>query len=181
MDSGADNKAKYIVIVTDTSGSMGYDINDNTIKSNSDIQSKLDILKNTLLAENDGFISKFAGKNNVNVALVDYSNTAILGNDLNSANIIKNSSNVRQEFAAMGDTNQVNKLNSQIDGLTAIGGTNIGDGLRRAYWLLNNVSSSAGKYIVLMTDGTPTYYSYIGQYINFYMAMVDHSCWRTWK
>ncbi len=47
------------------------------------------------------------------------------------------------------------------------GGTNIGDGIRKAYYALKNSgNSTAKKYIVLMTDGVPTAFSYNGARYN---------------
>ena len=57
-------------------------------------------------------------------------------------------------------TNNTEILNSAIDGLKANGGTNIQAGIKAARELLS-VSSSKNKYIVLLSDGAPTY-SYEG-------------------
>ncbi|MGI6751739.1 MAG: VWA domain-containing protein [Anaerovoracaceae bacterium] len=48
---------------------------------------------------------------------------------------------------------------------SANGGTNTGDGLRRGYYQLQSYSKAADEevlyYIILLTDGDPTYYSYV--------------------
>src|SRR5665811_112922 len=45
--------------------------------------------------------------------------------------------------------------------LNPVGGTNIGDGLRIAYHLLNNSEGTdRKKYIILMTDGMPTAFTF---------------------
>ena len=56
------------------------------------------------------------------------------------------------------------QLKTIISGLGAVGGTNTGDGLRRAYFQLANYNTSNPKkeivnYIILLTDGNPTYRS----------------------
>ncbi|MDT8715477.1 VWA domain-containing protein [Clostridium sp. 19966] len=152
-------KNKYIVIVTDTSGSMAWDLNGNQNPAAGN--SRLDILKSTLVSSN-GFINEFIGNGNVNIGLVDYASQAKLGNEINpsSSDDIKDSNGTSQDFANMGQSTQVSQLTSQVSNLSASGGTNLGDGLRRAYWLLSKVDSNAQKYIVLMTDGYPTAFSY---------------------
>lgn len=157
------DKEKYIVVVTDTSGSM---------KDSLDSSTKLDTLKNTLVTRdnNSGFINRFTGVNNVNIALVNYNYKAELGNevDLSTSDDIKNAKGETQDFADMGDTAQVTALKTQVSELQPNGATNIGDGLRRAYWLLSKVDSNAKKYIVLMTDGEPTAFTYINNTLDCY-------------
>ncbi|GLC31408.1 vWA domain-containing protein [Clostridium omnivorum] len=156
------DKEKYIVVVTDTSGSM---------KDSLDSSTKLDTLKNTLVTRdnNSGFINRFTGVNNVNIALVNYNYKAELGNevDLSTSDDIKNAKGETQDFADMGDTAQVTALKTQVSELQPNGATNIGDGLRRAYWLLSKVDSNAKKYIVLMTDGEPTAFTYINDTLSY--------------
>jgi Mg-chelatase subunit ChlD len=157
------DKKKYIVVVTDTSGSMNDPLDSST---------KLETLKNTLVTTNsdNGFINKFAGANNVNIALVNYNFRAELGNevDLSTSDDIKNAKGETQDFADMGDTAQVNALKTQVSKLQPNGATNIGDGLRRAYWLLSKVDTNAKKYIVLMTDGEPTAFTYVNDTLSYY-------------
>ena len=56
-------------------------------------------------------------------------------------------------------------LNENINGMRADGGTNTGDGLRRAYHMIKDYNDShkddeeIKNYIILLTDGNPTYYS----------------------
>lgn len=147
-------KERYVVVVADTSGSMSQTINGKT---------RLDTLKNTLNStNNDGFINKLEGNPKVNVALVDYDSVAKLGNELSTddSSLIKNSQGLIQDFADLSDSSQTRALKNQIANMKADGGTNLGDGLRRAYWLLDKVNSNALKYIVVMTDGFPTAFSY---------------------
>ena len=87
------------------------------------------------------FVDKFQSYSNVRIGLVDYSTSAEVMNNLTN----------QSGFANI-------KANINED---AYGATNIGDGLRESYWQLKNNSSSDKKqFIVLLTDGEPTKYSY---------------------
>jgi Mg-chelatase subunit ChlD len=156
------DKEKYIVVVIDTSGSMKWELNRNQDAA-TESASRLGVLKTTLNSSSgNGFINKLEGMGNVNVGMVYYSDSAKLGNDVSdlSNTKIRNSKGEIQDFAKMSDQGQVSALKNQISTLDAEGGTNIGDGLRRAYWLLDKVNKDVKKYVVLMTDGDPNMYSY---------------------
>lgn len=56
---------------------------------------------------------------------------------------------------------QKGALKDQVNGLNSGGGTNIQDGIRQAQELLGNRPEGNEKYIVLLSDGAPTY-SYKG-------------------
>ena len=114
--------AKEIVLVLDSSGSMGND-------------SKLTNLK--VAARN--FIDKMSTVENLKIAIVDFDTEATVVKQLTSS---KN----------------VDTLKASISNLDAGGGTNTGDGLREAAYLLNT-TSTASKTIVFMSDGEPTYYN----------------------
>ena len=140
-------KGSDIVLVMDTSGSMA----DRLVYNSSD--AKIKVAKDTA----DNFISKFKGNSNINVALVKFGSTAEkveLNNRWNSL-----------IFANLGEDNQYDDLHEKINGRNSVldpdGATNIGDGLRIAYHLLNNsADKNRKKYIILMTDGMPTAFSY---------------------
>lgn len=55
--------------------------------------------------------------------------------------------------------NNITTLKDSIDNINADGGTNIGDGLRKGAYLLNNSETNANKTIIFMADGEPTYYT----------------------
>lgn len=59
-------------------------------------------------------------------------------------------SNSNGSFIKIDDVCDIVLANMEADG-----GTNIGDGLRNAYYMLNN-NNGHDKYIILMTDGFPT-------------------------
>lgn len=50
-------------------------------------------------------------------------------------------------------------LEKIINNIKPLGGTNTGEGLRKAIYMLDNGDKNASKTIVLMSDGKPTYYS----------------------
>lgn len=130
-------KDKEIVLVMDSSGSMDWDINGKRTRSNS--KKRITIAKDAAKL----FINNFSESNNVKIGLVDYDE---------KARIKKVDGNI------MVNKNKFNNLKNRIDnGLKAEGATNIGDGLRRAYWILkNSANEDVKKYIILMTDGQPT-------------------------
>ncbi len=130
-------KDKDIIVVMDTSGSMDWDLNGNS--SNSwyyDGPSRMDIAKNAA----ELFVNNLKDDERVNISLVTYDYNAEIRQD-----IVNLSSNY---------TNVINKIRS----FTAYGGTNIGDGLRRAYHRFTD--SDSRKYIVLLTDGEPNWFTY---------------------
>lgn len=155
---------KEIVLVVDTSGSMAWDINGNKVTGNrvycteeeakkhtkwgrervwtfwpyyyewryyyiGSQDSRLNLAKDAI----DIFLNSFQNDSSVNIGLVTYSDKAY----------------IKKSF---GDN-----ISSQDVG-DAVGGTNTGDGLRKAYYMLKN-NNDADKYIVLLTDGAPTSYS----------------------
>lgn len=132
----APNPAREIVLVIDTSGSMRWDIDGN--ETNDSSRKRMTIAKNAALK----FIENIESHDNVKLSLVSYANIGYVEKKL---------------------TTNFNEVKSEISNLNADGGTNIGDGLRRAYYELNN-GNAAEKYIILLTDGEPTYHSY--KYVN---------------
>lgn len=130
---------KDIAFVLDTSGSMSDKIGNNNSST------KLKLIQDA----SKGFVDKFTNKSNgdVNISLIQYSTYAARKTPL--LNIF--------------DSNKENKgeLVTAIDGLKATGGTNIGDGLRAGYYTLSeSTTNSKGKYIIFMTDGKASAYSY---------------------
>lgn len=78
--------------------------------------------------------------------------------------VIPFSNNANQASAMYDCYAYKTQLKTKISGLNAEGGTNTGDGLRRAYYQLanykaSNPSKEIVNYIILLTDGNPTYRS----------------------
>jgi len=123
---------KEIVLVFDTSTSMEKSLDGDDVKNGE--QTREQIAK----AQAVEFVNSLAGKQGISVALVSFSNKAEVSNEL---------------------TTNMDTIKSAINALPTISGTNIGDGLRRAHYILNSGSATAEKYIILLTDGEPWHYS----------------------
>lgn len=149
------NPKKEIVLVLDVSGSMDYDSGVKCTESKygeyckihrtSEIHqtSRLDELKKAAYK----FIDTMKDVKDLRIGIVTYASNAE----------IKKSNKV-----ALIPASNVIELNSIIEGLVANGGTNTGEGLRKAAYLLNADSEQdpiANKTLILMSDGIPTYYT----------------------
>jgi Mg-chelatase subunit ChlD len=162
---------KEIVLVLDVSGSMkdqirgvicnntGYCEEHNSY--NRHYTTKMYELKKA--AKN--FVEKMKNVPNLKIGIVTYSTNA----DIRRARI-------NNKDVALIPSNEIYKLNSIIDGLRPDGGTNTGEGMRKATYLLDSSgesNSNANKSIVVMSDGIPTYrtiYEYwnYGRYWDYY-------------
>ncbi|SHI15788.1 Ig-like domain-containing protein [Clostridium magnum] len=133
-------KGSDIVLVLDNSGSMDESL------SNSNGKTKMQVVKDTAT----DFINKFKGDSNINIAIVKFSTKAnVVSLDGSSLN-----------FGNLANSTQYNCLINKVNDSSIFntdGGTNIGDGLRTAYWLLKNQGNTGRKkYVILLTDGVPT-------------------------
>jgi len=137
---GVTHTPKEIYLVMDTSGSMNYDLDGKEV-SKWYTNKRIDIAREAA----NKFLDNLAGKTNVKVGLITYSDVGMVKQTL---------------------TTSLNSVKSKINSLNVVGGTNIGDGLRLGYYRLldGSTESSADKYIVLLTDGEPTYHSTYKQY-----------------
>ena len=70
------------------------------------------------------------------------------------------------------NNDNINELKDIIENLSADGGTNTGDGLRKAAYLLNE-ENEANKTVIFMGDGEPTYYSSSDRRGNDYYKILD--------
>ncbi|MBN7574176.1 hypothetical protein C1H57_00025 [Clostridium sp. 2-1] len=137
------NKQKEIVFVMDTSGSMDWIVGADRKPYYYGEKSRLRIMKN--VAEN--FITKFNNNDKARISLMQYNYYA--------TNITNNFTNIKSN-----NINDFTGNNGYIERLNANGSTNIGDGLRKAYYMLSDNAQGQDKYIVLMTDGEAEAYSY---------------------
>ena len=174
-----DSTVKDIVLVLDTSGSMGDDPEGDSKyigsrhnkELNPNYKTKIDIIKDVA----NNFINDFKNDENTNIGLIDFNNkanirtpellsaseenlqtltTIIYGNPNGNGN----NDSVNGNSNDNGNSNNDNTNNNNKKGLIAQGATNIGDGLRNAYYLLNK-DDGHNKYIVFMSDGAATMYS----------------------
>lgn len=136
------NKKVSVVIsmVLDDSGSMRYNMNGGTNTSSTN-KARKTIMK----AKADVLIDSFP--ENVKLGIVRFATDA------------NNPSSLIELTSESKKTEAKDKIPQNANG-----GTNTGDGLRRAYHQLKGYSKSPGEevlyYIILLTDGNPTYYSH---------------------
>mgnify|MGYP000844144714 FL=1 len=145
LSSGETPANKEIYLVMDTSGSMNYDLDGKEVPT-WNTNKRIDIAR----AAANKFLDNLRDKTNVKVGLITYSDIGA----------------VKQVL-----TSNLNSVKSKINSLNVVGGTNIGDGLRLGYYRLldGTTDSSADKYLILLTDGEPTYHSVYKKYpYNFY-------------
>ncbi len=130
----------HVSMVLDTSGSMAWNMSGQEGR----VPTRLSILK----TEANTLIDAFAQEENIDINLVPFETTA------NNPSSFYNASN------------STASLKSLIANLTADGGTNTGDGLRRAYWNLKNnrldaTGAKAQNYVIILVDGVTTFGSVI--------------------
>lgn len=158
------NQIAYVTMIVDVSGSMNKSPDDqgnvNSEHSNARIKNVRRVLAGTEANRTDGIVQKFSKEENVFLSLVTFSTTA---------NYPDSSAN--DEPNAIYPINEVyindkkEAMVSEIDKLKAKGGTNTGDGLRRAYYLHEDFRTRMGvkdkdqvhHYMILLVDGETTY------------------------
>lgn len=135
----------HVVMVLDTSGSMADDLYGRTNR----VPSRISILK----TEANTLVDGFAQEDNIDIGLVPFDTSA------------NTPDNMPVTFFN-AKTDALN-LKSKINALQAVGGTNTGDGLRRAYWAFktHNDTVPAGivakNYLIILVDGVTTFASVI--------------------
>ena len=158
-----------VAMVLDVSGSMNDTIqvgtrNDYLWGPRPIYDEKIDVLE----SEAGDLIDGFAQEDNIDVSIVPFSTTA--NNPLGFYNA----------------KNDIRILKNYIGSLRADGGTNTGDGLRRAYYLLRDHRNSIAltgvtpvNYVILLVDGETTFatksHSYSMPYTGrYYKSDVDY-------
>lgn len=111
----ASNAQAVIAMVLDTSGSMAYNMNGNSTTNSSNKR----ITK--MKAEAVRLVESLAKNNNIYISIVPFSSTAN-----NPKEMLKANSNL-------------STIRNQINGLSADGGTNTGDGIRRGFYKINTL------------------------------------------
>jgi len=135
----------HVAMVLDTSGSMAWGLNGSSYSTPSRIQ--------TLKDQAAALINNFATEDNIDIKLVPFNTSA---NDSDQS-----------VYAFKNAKTHTSALLSAVNNLTADGGTNTGDGLRRAYWALYNHNRAVGagvrasNYLVVLVDGVTTFASVI--------------------
>jgi len=134
-----------VALVLDVSGSMAYSFsgasNYSNERHNAMVKSALQLL------------ATFAEEDNIDVAIIPYSSTA----DYPSTTVWKK--NGMSDYMFLNAKSNYVQLQNMVKSLSPYGGTNTGDGLRRAYHALVNDTSGSGKtadYTILLSDGDMT-------------------------
>jgi hypothetical protein len=138
-------------MVLDTSGSMDDNIWGNY--TNNTNSKRITIMKN----EAKSLVEEFSKEQNISISLIPFATSA--NNPGSYYNV----------------ASQKNHLINEIDSFSAVGGTNTGDGLRRAYHNMvgftnSNPTLTVRHYLVILVDGVTTFYTYYrsGGYRYFY-------------
>lgn len=126
------SKPKEVVLVLDASKSMLEGFNG---------EEKTSVLKETAKA----VIDRFNGNTNVKVALVSYNSGAIVKDFGKSQYLIS--------------SNNKDQIKNAIENLTIGEGSNTGDAIRKALWVLAN-NNDADKHIVVIGDDKTDYYTH---------------------
>lgn len=189
------NQIAYITIIVDTSNSMNNTPSGGGSTSKETSDSRIAKVRNALIADGksngNGIIQLFSNEENVFISFVPFANTANYPSPHANSNPDGN-----HPIYEVYDSSQKNTLLSLINGTKADGhdtskygsgqgGTNTGDGLRRAYFLHETFRarmSAMGTpisdkdqvhhYMILLVDGETTfetaYYTYVdnGFYID---------------
>lgn len=177
------SKPKEIVLVLDGSGSMDTIIKCEHGKTSSHYVSGVLCKPKTRLEElkdaAKAFINKMKSVENLKIGIVVYSSSATINPISRSGtttvkryyngvwtnrSVPKYQSYTDEYFLDVNDS----RLLKMIDNIDALGGTNTGEGLRKAKFLLDEGTKDANKTIVFMSDGLPTYYSITGTNLNHY-------------
>jgi Mg-chelatase subunit ChlD len=125
------------------------------------------------------FVDKMKDVPNLKISIVAYSTEATINPNGKNGNktvtdVDRKNSHSVPNYTSGGDSLiniNDNRLISMIDKLEALGGTNTGEGLRKAQHILRNGNPNANKTIVLMSDGLPTFYSVTSKDKNFYTTI----------
>ncbi len=160
-------KPKEIVLVLDTSKSMKDKISVNGVET-----SKIEEVKKSAIE----FVDKMKEANNLKISIITYGSTA----KINKINI----AGANTSLIPVNKDN-IENIKTVINNITPSGGTNIGEGLRQAIYLLNNSSESnkdADKTVILMSDALPTYCTVASKEpISYYLDTTKELGGTTWN
>lgn len=134
------NIKKYIAIVIDCSESMDYYKLDGA-------RSRFNVLKENAAK----FINKFKNSPETQICIFTYSDLARQFVDFTRVD---------------GDNNSVNRdaLINDINAFKSEKNSNLGDGMRKAYWKLKALPNDGVKFMVIMTDGEADMFTTISEH-----------------
>ncbi|AOR24622.1 vWA domain-containing protein [Clostridium taeniosporum] len=115
----------------------------------------------------NNFIDKMKGIPDLKIGIVNYSSEATINpfgyyRYKNSKSIDQYYSHEVPDYKSLGKEfldSKDSRLHDMVNKLKALGGTNTGEGLRKAEYMLEQGDKDAKKTIVFMSDGLPTFYS----------------------
>lgn len=155
-----------ISLVLDVSGSMGS----NYMGTGEDRDKRINLLK----AETTKLITSLSGSPNIYATIVPFATNANGTYVMAKAQVNEGSPNVLQDT---------------VDGLTADGYTNTGDGIRRGYWSINQFNFTQSEenpdweiqnFMIILVDGQTNYYSHLSWFDHtYYTGDTNISWWRT--
>ncbi|MFW2502607.1 VWA domain-containing protein [Clostridium diolis] len=130
----------------------------------------------------NNFVDRMKSVPNLKIGIVAYSSKAWInpngknGNESTKSIDLNNSHEVPKYESVSSDLLDItdSRLPNMINNLEALGGTNTGEGLRKAAYMLRN-ENTANKTIVLMSDGLPTFYSVKGSNDRSYYTTIDNT------
>ena len=142
------NAQAVVSMVLDKSGSMGNRMNGysnvNNSHSNPSYHSRMKLMKQ----EATRMIEELADLPNVNISINPFDSTA------------------NGSYAMVNAKTQLDVLKNRIDGLSANGGTNTGDGIRRGFYrikefneLSENINKTNKNFMIILVDGVTTFAS----------------------
>ncbi len=135
----------HVAMVLDTSGSMEQGLDGYSGHT----PRRIDVLKNQATT----LITNFATEDNIDIKLVPFNTSANSSDDA--------------VYAFRNAKIYTSALLTAVNNLSPGGGTNTGDGLRRAYWALYNHNHEVGagvrasNYLIVLVDGVTTFGSVI--------------------
>ncbi len=130
-----------VAMIFDTSGSMKEDVNGNSTRIES--RERIFILK----TEARKLVDEFAKEDNLYVTLVPFATSA------------------NGSYQFVHAKTHASQLKTQINNMEAIGGTNTGDGMRRAYYAIRayneqpTLDVTPKNFMIILVDGATTYAS----------------------
>ncbi len=164
-----------ITMVMDASGSMAWNLNKSKTSNVPVLEQRITKVKNALNGYTktsgevvEGMINEFGKEDNIEIALVPFSTSA------NSPDTKSSTSNASHQFYRVTNATQRTALKNLVTGMIADGGTNTGDGMRRAYYrnefFKNNVKTMANygskfstkDYMIILVDGITTMATSVG-------------------
>lgn len=158
LPEGSDNNKKGHSFISD------YCVKHDKVGKHNDISTKIDELKKAA----ESFVETMKDVSNLKIGIVAYSTEATINPynynigkrevrslDSNTSFEVQNYKSYNLKLLDRSD----NTLNQIINNIKPLGGTNTGEGIRKAIYMLDNGEKNANKTIVLMSDGKPTYYS----------------------